>query len=376
MFSPPREENTWKPLRQIRSTKPSPPWFSPSALLWNETFGDLQTIRVMGLGATDQNLRRLALLSELLAGKRLLIRCRGEPRSSWLFVLGRLSDTCFLVWPAEKIRFSMAGDESYYLLERTLEAMSLFAMEDHTKVEAIDYTWASPTRQHILQRSSQETHGTRSCIRAVPRSKAMPLLQLAARRAFWSASRSWCILVAKELQIEMTGGMTLFEVLFQLVSEATKGSELDTLSILGLRQMTDPNRCNMGELMGVEGIRNELTKDGRKVLNNALDEAESRKRSWESFKESLVSKRAEFELKLEKKGASGRPKKVRSTASKARRSCPWFRTARWHKRMWQPCSRQGGQCGTIGVPWLGVDTFLDTAGRVASGLSGGTERRP
>ena len=291
-------ELVWKELEKIKGTG-EPDWYSPKGEDMNATIGELVSMEVVMDDRREHLLPKMITLGGLLNGGQLVLRRKREGQvadDGWLFLLGRLSATCYLGHPAKCSTFS-GTDDVFYTYDCTPPwEWHPIVVQDVSEWDVCEYIWASPYHQWIRWPGALQTSSARNCIRAIPKGSMGSLLTLAARGAFWQQSKSWLVDLAKVIQCEVDTSGSLFEILWSLVRFCLACSEDEALQIVSLRAMPPAYRgtcMSVTELMHVEGFRDWFTKDEQKEVQRQADEASRHQSSRSSFKQEYLAKKAQ-----------------------------------------------------------------------------------
>lgn len=193
-------------------------WFSPIAERTSLPYADLHLLS-LAYNAAEGRLRSMdsAWMNQIAAGKNLVIRKKQRSASQWLFPVGAFSDSVCLCVPAKVHRFQ--GKQFFALPSAGCQLVTIF-IEDLADWEAVGLVWLSPLGQQramgqlgACNRRKQQPE-LPLAIRAmadpvISPSGASPLLQVAARSAFWKLPGVLLKKLARHLDIQEVGAWGL-----------------------------------------------------------------------------------------------------------------------------------------------------------------------
>eukprot|EP00972_Heterocapsa_arctica_P052841 7778553-Heterocapsa_arctica.AAC.1 len=143
--------------------------------------------------------------------------------------MGDLGATAGLAWPAHEDTTLTAGHR-YFQPDVAHASLAFVCVLDYADFEAMTYVWRSPLWQRVVWGGSP-TGG----VVAVPTDAAKPLLEVAARAAFWSLGTPVLRKFAEEEDVQLTAGEDLFVILSTLVQHILKCTDAETLDVLRTR---------------------------------------------------------------------------------------------------------------------------------------------
>ena len=203
LFHPvPRE--TWEELRKVVSARRTAPWYSPSPLASLAPAEDLALLRhckQQDCWAAAKN----SWCSLLVDVPRLCLRPRGRDDSDWFYSLGSVGGSAVAAWPMEifvvgSVTFLSPKPEGCKFWLHLLRA------EDW---EALTVQWCGP----LEQKARASCFPSDRFIVAKGNHEALPLLQCAARSAFWSLPKTTLLSVARHLGAAASSDLPLAGVL-------------------------------------------------------------------------------------------------------------------------------------------------------------------
>ena len=103
----------WQKLFGIKGFG-QPKWYSPGGTATNAVYGEFLTMKALQ-GIRGSRLEHMNVFSGLLSGPGLIVRCKVFGAAfppGWYFVLGSLSEGCYLGWRAKQTKF--AGENNFY----------------------------------------------------------------------------------------------------------------------------------------------------------------------------------------------------------------------------------------------------------------------
>ena len=319
---------------RIVSSSSTPSWHSTSGANVNDTIADVITLQHVFEKAATEKLPKMPVLVGLFSGTCILVRrtaAEGEAAGPWMFGLGGLSSTLCHGWPAVEGVYT-GTEQKFYELDLGIGFeqpgrrlfFPLFIL-DEGEWEAMEYQWASPMHQWVRWRGAEQVQGYNNHVRAVPTTPAMPIIQLAARCAFWGLSSSYLVQLARHLECEVAAGSSIFTICWTLVQFVLGLPDDEVLDILHRRCVADARRSNMNllEWASLEGIKDNFTKDEQKEYEKTVDSEKCEKEERKTFKESFRAKKREVrEAKARAAAAPDAPCKRRGRPPAAEKD-PW-----------------------------------------------------
>ena len=305
-------KDAWKELATVVSHQETPPWHHPGANSQHATLGDIVWMRAAFAAPAVPSFTLAKLCSYLLVGNRMAVRKTGT--DAWLYVCGRIGDAVFLGWPLQRKTLTSvaAADGSVTELESfcfatdasalSLQAVVMFHYNDW---EAIELTWRSPMWQRQEVPACPDTMGLRQRARCFKTCQPRPLLTFAASKAFWRLGKTFCQALCQELEIPVAGTDDFFHILWQLCHKILQCSEDELMGVLKQRNFVDTHAMNLQALGEMDGLRDDLSKDERKMYDNLVQDITSGNNDVELLKKSWVSKKAEL---VERAAAKAKPK--------------------------------------------------------------------
>lgn len=291
----PQARNVWPELRKIIGPESTPRWHHPGANHVNASLGDLHVMRALMDSNTTHKAKTLQTVSKLLNGPNLMVRCpglwTGDP---WVFVLGPLSDCCYIGWPAVEVMMDDTAGHVCYELDTKAKTWCPVVLHDIDHWMAMEYKPVSPMHQQLQWPASKVAHGEDVHVRVVPTMQPDTLLRVAASKGFWALSRTWAVQMAKDvMDCEVEVDDSLFDVIWKLVQHQLKTNEEQTLAICKerLQKYQHKAQAQTEDLMDIEPIKDELCKEERKKLQDIVEAEEKANLNRRSFKSCLLDKR-------------------------------------------------------------------------------------
>lgn len=212
-------------LRPIASTSQSPPWWSPSATNAGTPIADLYMLRDCAEKG-DFELVSRAWIGELLHfSHKLLVKTPivgGE--QVWLAGL-HFPDSACLVWPVAVHNVGVGRSYSYFELDLSIRAprlLTVFSLEPQDIVGCC-FEWRSwAWQQQALGASvKQWSPGIRGFLDTTG---FKPLLEVASEHAWWSLPKSVLERFARECDVGLEPGGTLYDAVFRMTKVAVGGT--------------------------------------------------------------------------------------------------------------------------------------------------------
>lgn len=216
--------------------------------------------------------------------------------------LGRLQYPLFRAGPSGSAKYIVVHDLSEWV--------------------AYEYEWASPLSQWLHNPGCRSSASAWARIRARPTAVklgstdvvALPILELAAWRAFWSMDKASLLALARAVNMadQVRSDMSLFQIANNLVMAVLGLSEFDTLEVLAKRMaaMTPRHEHLYNEMLSVDEVSGMMDQDDERDM-----EAEKK-----SHQQRLVVKE-EFVENLREARKRVRPPAPASRAAKGSAAC-------------------------------------------------------
>lgn len=233
------------PFSEVASTSASPPWYSPSATNVNTPFADLPLILAAKEAGNFKLLRDAWVGSIVDVSRRFVFCLRARPDSApsandkWYLGLWAYPDSSVVAWPGQ-VREIPGSTSSYFKLDEAVVDPCLVAVFDLHRMFAREVTWRSWLWQYHafpMQRASMQVS-----IKAFL-GVEMPVLKLAAEKAFWSMSASEVAEICKHAGVHLESNSGLLDLLGAAVSNLLGCDEARTLEVLSQRLATS-EACN------------------------------------------------------------------------------------------------------------------------------------
>ena len=264
----------WPDLRGIKGPQYSAPWHSPGANHQNGTIGELfamEQLLSMPSPPTAKAIRKCVVATDLLRASGLIVSDNnGE---NWWYVLGELSDACFMGWPVIHRRYSTDGSPFFLFDAEPNSRWRPLTICDVDAWKFWDVSFRSPQHQSLQHPGAWECEGGNNVIRLLPRrEEPLSALELSAKRGFWILPRSWALEFASLYEHEIDTSSGLFDVLWSLVQAILGTSDDDTLAILAERAAA-PVQKDLHQLQKLEEAVKELGRDESREYKKELERA-------------------------------------------------------------------------------------------------------
>ena len=211
-FRPSAKESSLD-LSGIKSTTQKTSWFSPSADRTSLPWSDLALLRQGCVVAEEGAEPRLQGLEEawqggLLAGDNMVVRKKGT--EVYTFVLGHFSESAVVgIDAVEDFLFVGEACSKHWCLPKVV-TLRWFAVSNWDDYEAMPVTWLSPLGQlkrWPLMRTADRSLSVRAFVDTTIAQdhKPLPVVHVAAHRAFWQLPIQTLKEIAKSLSIDEVG---------------------------------------------------------------------------------------------------------------------------------------------------------------------------
>lgn len=204
-------------IRDIVGTNSRPEWYSPAPLYQHNQDVDMQLYEHYDANGGWRSVDDL-WLGCLLRGPRLLVgNEKVFGKKAIFFSMPEFFGNVVLGWPAEKV--VLAGEVFYQPFGQQVRPSHLawFIVDGFEGWESQPFKWVSPA--HCCQVANCSFVGG---ILAKPTRAMAPMLQTAAREAFWDMSMPQLTTLCKHMSVECLGQDMLFDRLKRLI-EAVLG---------------------------------------------------------------------------------------------------------------------------------------------------------
>ena len=225
-------------FESVVSTKRSPEHFSPSANNDCVPCADLSMLRGAHRRGNLKLVRR-AWIGALAHIKHRLILCFHDAAEPSLYLAGyHFSESAVLCWPLKRVLVP-GGYNAYYFELLACSEPVLRPIFEHyhgkalREVEGYTYKWCSWAWQYYeypLARDRWEP-----CTRMFLEEGPLPLLTIAARKAFWSMPKVSLVPYCQDLGVALGSGASLFACVYELVKHIIGGTEGEILDIVHQR---------------------------------------------------------------------------------------------------------------------------------------------
>lgn len=301
------------PFQEVCGTSGATSWYSPSATNVNTPFADLQALRDASIGAS------FSLLSSASAGAicqtahRFVFCQRATPDSppsdqdEWFFAMWQWPDSACLVWPAER-RFSPGPERKLYFepVLASLARPKLITVFNLKRIFACEIKWRSWLWQYL---SFPEWRSTLKVTIKAFAEPELPIIKLAATKAFWSMSRCEVLNFCSQQGIHVRDHTSMYSVLADVVGGILGADEERTLAVLSQR-LADDEMCNeySAAIQEVEEAAEVLETSDKEAMEAEKKGAASRLAAREEFKQIYVDEARKFRIAREKEAKKRRKK--------------------------------------------------------------------
>ena len=254
----------WDKLRTIMGKSETSPWFSPGANNQNCTIGHIMAMQEL-LGShpfpQPSDLRKLLLLNALFHGQSIIVSRAHGP---WYYALGDLAEACAIGWPMVRRQYS-ASNTTYFEFDTSNQAKwQPLVMVRQDEWRFCEVAFRSPEWQALTFPGDPEVRGGRNVVRLLQTSDPSLPIVLAARRGFWSLSRTWIIAYCKEYDIEVDDQGSLFDVVWDAARRILGTDDPDTLLALCSARTQVPLQEALAPFDEVENYSHDLDADTKK----------------------------------------------------------------------------------------------------------------
>ena len=293
-------------LSQIASTKQKPSWYSPCAERLHTPTADLAMLRDI---APDWNACKSAYFGKLISAKHRLVIMMPETAdlapsfdgNRWAFALWSFPDSSSLVWPAQRCFWGGDADVTYFK-PLPCKRATFLTVVDPRNVMAATFSWRSCV--WLQQRLPDAGADIRPAVRAVVEGDPQPLMQVAARCAFWKTAATDLQAMAKFLGIALSNSANLVDILYDMISNILGIEGLAVMSILQLRLAVFERDLEYSEdLLELDAAVSVLTKEDQSKLTEEKKRAKLQKSDRDEYTERYKEKMVMFrdEPKRQKK---------------------------------------------------------------------------
>ena len=290
-FQPSKAERSMD-FSKTASGSQIPDYFSPDAQNNNTPTADLQMLRyAKSLGSLE--LVEGAELNVMMDCSHRFVFQYVASEGMWYLPAKRFPQSSVVVVACERMSFG-GSDIVYFRLDTDSKKpflRSILRLEDVTVQGIAFQSWAS---QHLSFLAETGTPLACNGILPVAVGAPMPLYDFACACAFWQLSKTTIIAIARRAGHIIDTKLSLFQVLFQAISEKLKLPENDVLQIIGKRLAAEEieagERDRALSLVDVDAALEVLEKDDHKVVQGVVDNMKRGKHEYESFAKDVAEK--------------------------------------------------------------------------------------
>ena len=310
-------KDTSIPARTMVSTCPTTSWWSPGPGRITCPCADLALLRYAHAYDKWSQLQHcwLGMLARF-QHSMMLRRVKPTP-GMWAFALGPCSDSAVIVWPAHEIFLPDIG--SAYYAPRLSEEPELWAVTAAADFEACTFQWRSPA----YAASELPSCAKKTKLLPVRSSEVMPLLQLAARNAFWSLSLASLQILGKYLGCD--NGPDLLSMLLHLLEHILPEESEEARVALAGRRMVEfkkKNRSTENDMLEIDEAHEWLDKNDVTSLRRDGDARKSLHVEAKEFGHRFREKKKEMRSKVVAPPPAKKAKKGAGKAGKAAAAPP------------------------------------------------------
>lgn len=207
-------------------------WYSAKADHLPVQVADLELMAALHR-AGQKHLVHRAWLGQFLDAPRLLIRRRGAHAGDWLFALGAMPGSAGLAWPALEVEVPDRFPLRVFVPKLDAQNFEWVYIVDLSDWECLEYEFRSPS---WFAQALPETFSSLSpAVRCITRKEVSSLLELGAKRAFWSFGVGFLRNLAAELKLEGLATASLFTVVFELTKHIMCTGDDEALVVCNAR---------------------------------------------------------------------------------------------------------------------------------------------
>jgi hypothetical protein len=242
-----RAKHASLPFKEVVGTSPTPKWFSTNAAGEAGLFSDLHFMSYCRQHDNWGCISKLYLCC-LLRGRRLLVKHKAL-HSTWFFAMGAHTSRAGIGWPAVEKRVSDGYGGSMLLflpsctpgdtdvaISKAFPWLFVHSADDWV---AMEYAWSPPAvTAAVLGRTNviEEV-----ALGARPVLGPMPLLRLAAKRAFWDLKAASVQALLKHEGVGIASNASLYQKVKALVGHILRPSAEEMMEILASRFSAEPD---------------------------------------------------------------------------------------------------------------------------------------
>ena len=305
--------SSWSmPVGLIASNRPSPTWYTAAANNRNANQYDVAMLRACRDDFTTIRKAWLGCLVDI--SHKLVIRRKDAPlldggAQQWYICGEHATGSCVTVWPCTRVVLPDTN-QSYMVLDQVMHPQFI-AITDLSLWEAAPLVWKSWMSQVLLHPDVAKTlpPGVRPFFGDQPR----PLIETAARHAFWDLSTTKVKEIAKHHQWHAEDGLDDIQYLFFVIKQATGLPDEEVLRIVALKWNSVELKTEFASaLLAIDEVVSVLDYHDHRVLVDEQRDAERAIDTKSAFYGAYKKLREEIRAKLpdKKKAKHGHPAKL------------------------------------------------------------------
>lgn len=294
------------PLGKVAGVQQAPGWYSPSAANWTTRDADLELIRFLHERECWSK-AKFSWLGELCAaGHSLLLKHPELTEGRWVFAMHQWRSSCVLGFVAKEV--AMPGSALRGFEHDLSEQPRFLSVVETTGWVALHFKWRSPAWQ---LKHCPRASGLPICLRAFP---AEPnegedtLLRVCAKQAFFGLGKTWLVKMAQLRVLSLPGSMSLFDMLYSVVSSVLETTGDGTMVYLNRRlaQFAQQERFSE-EFAELDEAVELLEVQDQKKVKDEKKTRETMRDQEANFRQEYVKRKKE--LRESGKGGGGRSKR-------------------------------------------------------------------
>ena len=303
-----RAKHASLPFKEVIGTNPAPRWFSTNAAGEAGLFSDLAFMNYCRKHGDWGCISKLYLCC-LLRGHRLLVKHKAL-HSTWFFALGGNTSRAGIGWPAveKRVGDGSGGFTALFMpscipgdtgvdISKAFPWLFVHNAEDWV---AMEYAWSPPAvTAAVLGRTDAFED---LALGARPVLGPMPLLTLAAKRAFWDLKAASVQALLKHEGVGIASNASLYQKVKALVGHILRPSAEEMMEILASRFSKEPDIFEevVADNEELEDVVDDEDLQDLKAVNEDVGRAASAKKS---FKDEYIKEHAVLKQKQRKAAA-------------------------------------------------------------------------